>query len=500
MVTENKLRTKAAYSFLIAIVCAAVCALRLKLELHGVDMFTHDVFALLDGGWRMVWGQKPHVDFYTPLGLGAYLPTYVGLLLAGTAKAFGVGQAVTAMTLALWAILLGYRRLKLAPYILFCLLIVLTAAGVSNMGFATISFTPAMTYNRHCYALLMLMLLESLVPVFGTKSSSLWGGISTGLALTLMLFTKISFFLGAGALVVLLLPCCRQTRPRLNGLFLGFSLSLTAIAAYFHFDLRPMLRDLYLAARAKHIHFRFYLLDDLMRNAAICVLLGIGAWIVLKERALALGGAAIALFGTGFVLTCYEPSGFPLLAVLGIVVLNRLDNSWRSASVFLAVAAALPSVVDIGNYSFGLVAAAVRPIGEETGCRALDQQGKPFLAVCRPDWGYVDVVRDGLQLLQAHRAADESVCSLDFSNPFAVVTGIPPMKGGTTNQQYETTFSDRAYPSAEKIFGNASLVMLPKLFSDDSLNMTVDAIYGPFLHSHYHSIGESQFWTLYHRI
>ncbi len=447
----------------------------------------------------MMWGQRPHVDFYSPLGVGAYFPTAAGLMLSGTVNAFGIGQALAAMVLAVWAVLLGYRRLSIGPLFLFCLLIVLTAAGVSDMGFPTLSFTPAMTYNRHCYALVMLILLESLVPPANSATSSWLGGVSTGLALTLALFTKISFFLGAAVLVILLLPCLRQSKPRLLGVLTAFLISAAAISAYFHFDLRPMFGDIGIAAKAKHIRLRFYLLDNLMQNAAITLLFGTGAWVVFKDKGMAIAGAAIAVVGVAFVLTCYEPAGFPLLALFGVIVLNKVGRAWRTPTAFLAVCAGFLLTVDIGSYSVGLVAASVRTVNEDTGCHALEQKKMTGFAVCRPDWGYVDFVKDGVQLIESHRSADDTVCSLDFSNPFPFAMGIRPMQGGTTNQQFQTTFSQRAFPSAERIFGNASLVMLPKTFSDESLYFRVEEIYGPFLHAHFSPIGESKFWTLYRR-
>jgi hypothetical protein len=74
----------------------------------------------------------------------------------------------------------------------------------------------------------------------------------------------------------------------------------------------------------------------------------------------------------------------------------------------------------------------------------------------------------------------------------------PPL-GGTTWLQYGTNFDDTHGPSAERVFGNARLVMLPKVFSDLTLPETVPRIYGPFLKRHYRLAAESGSWWLYRR-
>jgi hypothetical protein len=41
--------------------------------------------------------------------------------------------------------------------------------------------------------------------------------------------------------------------------------------------------------------------------------------------------------------------------------------------------------------------------------------------------------------------------------------------------------------------------MLPKTFTDDTQD-AVPMIYGPFLESHFHLVGESSHWKLYRRL
>jgi hypothetical protein len=110
---------------------------------------------------------------------------------------------------------------------------------------------------------------------------------------------------------------------------------------------------------------------------------------------------------------------------------------------------------------------------------------------------YVDLVNDGLRLLNQHRKADDTVMALDFSNPFSYALGMPPAPGGATTLHYRGNFSDAHHPAPERLFGLASLVMAPVVPSDQSLIFSIPRIYGPYLAAHFHLIGESPGWRLY---
>ena len=448
----------------------------------------------------MLWGQKPHFDFYTPFGIGTYLPTLAGLkLTGGTIGGFGVGQALTAMLLTVWAYVIGRKRLSLWPFIFFCFLVVLTAVGVSNLGWPTLSFTPAITYNRHCYALIMLIVVESLVSSSESNSRQFGGGFSTGLALSLVLFTKITFFLGGAVLIFLLMPCRSQVRARLIGVFAGFVALSFAFALYFDLDLWPMFNDIALAARAKHINMSSYHFDSILLGAAACILLGAAVWLLESDWRMLLAGTALGLMGIAFVITCAEPAGFPLLAAFGLIVVSRVRLQSHSATMFLTVCAYVPMGVDVLNYSAGLLAASALASQRNPGCQVIQDLRLSGFAVCPPEDGYFDFISDGVALTKQYKNSTDTVFSLDFSNPFPFILGIRPMSGGTVNQQFRATFNSNYFPAPERLFGNSTMVLLPKQFSDGSLSGTVLEIYGPFLDSHYSELGSSNFWTVYRR-
>jgi hypothetical protein len=78
----------------------AMVACRGLVAMYGMRFYPQDGFLVLDGAWRMLNGQRPHVDFNSIIGPAAYLPTLVGFRLASnTAAGFGYGQALVALVL-----------------------------------------------------------------------------------------------------------------------------------------------------------------------------------------------------------------------------------------------------------------------------------------------------------------------------------------------------------------------------------------------------------------
>ncbi len=136
------LHRKSARAALLLII-AAICLIRAWIGLTGSSLFTHDAFMLFDGAWRMLNGQRPHIDFYSHVGVLTYVPTLVGMWIShGTAAGFGYGEALVGFLLGVWAYVLGRRRLSDAALALMCLGVVLMATATFSLGFVPLSLSP----------------------------------------------------------------------------------------------------------------------------------------------------------------------------------------------------------------------------------------------------------------------------------------------------------------------------------------------------------------------
>jgi hypothetical protein len=489
-----------------------LCLVRTYIGLSGITDYSHDAFGALDGAWRVLNGQTPHADFYTPLGPLIYLVTAFGLLLShGGAEGAGYSQALCGGLLGLWTYGLTRRRLGHLPAILLCLMVVLLSINPSSVGEPPIR-TSCMTYNRYGYALVSLLLLEGVAgrdPERGR--AEFWGGFSTGAILALLLFLKISYFVGGAALVAAVIPCRKQVKERWAGIVGGFLPVSLIFFAYLGFNFVPMWNDLRMVAGAKSARMSWFIVDNLYLPVAFYL-----GFIFTSARFLWFGGArpagraigvagvAVCLAGIFLLSTNFQFYGLPLNAIAAILVIRQIAehppaaNSHKLKRAGLLLWGSLLVAGDLGYEALGLGFGAWQKYSWEETSNASFHAA--VLAGFRTyERNYVDLVNDGLALVNQHRRPDDTVMSLDFSNPFSYALGMRPAPGGATTLHYRGNFNDSHHPASERLFGGASLVMIPVVPTEKGLARSVPRIYGPYLEEHFHLIGESTGWRLYRR-
>src|ERR1035441_9625473 len=469
-------------------VLASLCLVRAYIGLSGIVVYSHDAFGGLDGAWRVLNGQTPHADFYTPLGPLIYLVTACGLLLShGGAEGFGYSQALCGGLLGLWTYRLSRHRLGHLPAIVLCLMVVLLSINPSPVGEPPIR-TSCMAYNRYGYALVTLLLVEGFAARDPERRrAEFWGGVSTGAILALLLFLKISYFVGGAALVAAILPCRKQVKERWAGMAGGFLPVWFVFCAYLGFNLVPMWNDLRMVSGAKSARISWFIVDNLYLPVAFYLGFIFASARFLwsggarpAARAIGIAGVAVCLAGIFLLSTNFQFYGLPLNAMAAILVLHEIaahptgvlnrfggttngqhiarGKPWdrqpvsgklrRNLGVSPGFAAHLwpappkrlstpPAASSRKLKPAGLLLWGSLLVAGDLGYEAL---GLGFGAWGRHTWeetanasfhaanlagfrsfeaGYVDLVNDGLALVNKHRRPDDTVMSLDFSNPFS---------------------------------------------------------------------------------
>lgn len=496
---------------------AGFCLTRAYIGLTGSQGYSHDAFMFFDGAWRMMNGQRPHIDFYSHLGPLTFIPTLAGLWLAhGTALAFGYGQALAALVLGAWAYLLARNRLGDVSTLLMSLSVTLMAVAPSALGFAPLMIAPAMIYNRQGYAVLALVLVETFAERRRDRQpNDFWGGISSGFALAVLLFLKITYFVFASFLVMAFALLRPHTSRRWAGVVIGFGVLSLLICTYLTFNLKAMIRDLMVVGLSKHFHPDLYSFDGIFIQAATLLVLGAMAALLLvlydkrePARRVAIGSALVCLVGVLLLFGNYELTGFPLAAFLSILIIHavtvHMPNIKGSLNMLHPFVLLLSSVFVIGflgiqalSLPFGVAVKLIK-------APRFPGLASPILKTFVPidsDHGYATYVNQGLALLRQYRHPTETVMSLDFTNPFSFGLGIKPAPGGTTVLQYRTTFDQTHRQSAQSLFASADVVMLPQpdFFSDGTLEYSIVPIYGGYLNSHFTLIAQTKYWQLYRR-
>lgn len=501
-------RQFAAASVLFWFVLLSMVAVRAFVGMDGSRYCSHDAFMVLDGAWRMVNGQRPHVDFNSMIGPAAYLPTVAGFALASnTAAGFGYGQALMALILGVWTYALT-RPMSEVPRVLYSLCISAIAISPGQIGLSPFVLTPGMTYNRYSYALLGILLYECLTSDAATEFLP---GFSTGAVIAILAFTKITSFAVGVILLITLLLFTKQSRKRLYGVAGGAVLIGLAFLFYLHFDVISVIRDIALTAAAKHVNVMdLYILSAIGTDAGTALLLAFAASALLKldgdprtARMLRIAGIIVVIASGLMIFGNWQQSDLPLVTLF-LLVLSHFVSSVRShQNAFRGVVlggAAIFAGVTLFCVGVSLIAGTAFKIHTVPRMPAFTSPVLHDFVPVGDDVNYTNYVNDGFNLLSRYRKPGESIMSLDFSNPFSYGLLAPPAPGGSTNLQYRGSFNEVHKVSPEKLFGYADLVMLPKDFSDLTLTRSIPAIYGPYLESHFRMAGESYEWKLYRRI
>ena len=307
--------------------------------------FGHDIFFLLDNSWRVVNGQRPHVDYTSAWGPLSFIIFALGLKLSHfTANGIGYGTALFGFVIGLWSYRLGRDRLQSLTRVLFSLFMVGLVIAPYALSYGVLATTSAMIYNRFGYALLGLILLESMQPVqYPHVNTSEWlGGFSTGVAVALTFFLKISYFFAALLLIGgISIISTRFARNRLFGFILGFSLISMAFLFYLDFDLQAIFHDLQMAAGARSESLPFYhLLNKFTMNAVYLpgvILFGIASAMAMgskrlhwKDLQLPLIGALVFVTDLFLIFTNQQWFELPLIASFVLIVSNNITVHYRN--------------------------------------------------------------------------------------------------------------------------------------------------------------------------
>jgi hypothetical protein len=291
-------------------------------------------------------------------------------------------------------------------------------------------------------------------------------------------------------------------------LFGGFLPVWLVFCAYLGFNLVPMWNDLRMVAGAKPVRISWFIAGNLYLPVAFYLGFVFASTRFLwfgggrpAARATGVAGVAVCLAGIFLLSTNFQFYGLPLNAMAAILVLQQIAahppaSSRKLKQAGLLLWGSLLVAGDLGYEALGLGFGAWQRHRWEESANASFHAAtlagfRTFEASC------VDLVNDGLALVNQHRRPDDTVMSLDFSNPFSYALGMRPAPGGAITLHYRGNFTDAHHPAPERLFGGASLVMIPVVSSEKGLARSVPRIYGPYLEEHFHPIGESKGWRIY---
>jgi hypothetical protein len=518
------------------LVGATLCAVVAKVGLPQSVIYGHDIFIQFDGAWRVMNGQRPHVDFYSGFGPVTYWTSAIALKFVNSAQGLVWSTVSVGLALTLWTVAIVRGRMTSLLAIVTTALLTTLWLAPFPIGEAFYMTSYAMQYNRLGYVLLGILLIELYLPCLGTERKPVFepGAVSSGVILGLLLFLKVNFFMSALPFVAAAYVLEKKTRRHFCSLAGGFTLVALPILIYLHWDVVAMLSDLRMAAAARRHRFTISSepLRTLIRNAVSILIVpcfGVLAYLNgLRYRPnakLSLGIFVVMILGADTALTMSNTQryGYPLSLLAILILAQQTFNRYRrqprnirfaQSPMALAVmlgtlAICLPTIGEAVN-GFAEVHRAktrhytkVRYVPITAGPVA-DLRFLPHFDPAETDQPedngsiYTTQINEGLELIRSHSTQQDSVICLCFSNPFSYSLQRPPAEGGATFFDYGTNFTDNISPPASRILGDAKLVIYPK---ESALGYyktpeTLLEICKHQLAAAYHVVGESEHWVL----
>jgi hypothetical protein len=528
---EHRLKTSIGAVLVISALAAATGAIHAR---H----FGHDIFFLLDNGWRALHGQRVHVDYSSAWGPVTFLLVAAGLAVSGgSVAAVSYANAIAAFITGSWSALLIARKSRTLTAVIYPAFVALFAAAPFAVGESPVLTSHGMVYNRYGYTLLAVIMLECFALIRADSPVSLrsrtWQSGFTGCAVALLLFLKITFFGVALVFLGTSLFFWEGRRWRAVAYAAGFALTTVTFLAYLRFDVGAVISDLAMVAAARrHTLGWGHNIDDVLYWAVTHLIsLGLLAYgcarLSRTKEASSLSVwrypiAAAVVVGTDIVLlfTNAQANSFPLSAFFAILLLLLVEPAMRSsaplaqqkkAALLLILAAVLAGPV-ILEQTVGLGYALVQSKANPNPAGVLRFDSAKLRPLVLYDLSpndidrfsngrqYVASINDGIQLLSVCTVGGEKVTTLDLFNPFAYALGRDPINGGIAAAAYRYFLDDQHHPSPERLFGDASVVMVPKypagppLFYDGFFK-----IYEPALERDFRLQVESSRWRLYRR-
>jgi len=522
------------WGLIAALILGGLC---LRLALGGLPVQTSYPYAaslLLDAGARITDGQVPYRDFHTPIGF-----TYLGLcayclrLSHGLPHALALLSAGTGALVGAWTWCVSAPRCRGQVAALLTVLIGLLVASPAFYGYGTLEVSYGGHYSRLAWGLLGAVVVQAALrpraPLPRWQTLAEAGGV--GFCLGLLFGIKFTFLFVALVLLAVSWWYCRQ---QLYAVLVMAGGALLAIAAGLHASggsLHGYAHDcasLGGAVPLPQLLMQYKHKLDLL-GLALVGTMAVWTWpahatgwrrswatplpeaVLLAAVVLVFGLVLSASTGIEDASPCY------LLALLVLALGGATTRSlpeMRGATlvagaVMCAFAARLAMPIVKGPY-----AAASHQLTLASGPWA----GLDFMPavpgttdptqlisyVWVQPYNLIDnlwycYLAQADQMLRPRLQANERVLSMDYINPLSYQLGHPAPRSDLLYWSFDRNVTPATAPAAATLFADADWVMVPKIELFHESSQPKQALYAPWISSHYQLVAENSFWSCYRR-
>jgi hypothetical protein len=504
---------------------------------------THGIYYNHDGYFGDFWtatealnkarqGLLSSVDFFSPIGPAYYWTFQLTASLTETVSASSImhAGAIAGALSAGMAVLMLYRRMSVLglSIAVFSVVTVATSGRGNGEQLQEMALHFLAPYNRWAWALFIPVALRLSLPARGRD---LTGDIVTGVAVALLLLTKVTY--GAAligllsARVVLLLP-----RDWLSpAAVFGALATALVVAEAATGQVSAHLQDLAATASLPDNALRIGKFFNQLGEMAIYLLIAVTAYLVSTQRTdtLRMDIASLYNFLTPIIMIALvagagcavlsqnhysvEAAVYPLLPLIALEWTgalrreNEAGDGQPPRARILTLSAVLVMVflpvVDFGMHVGQRVQYALNgPDPAFSGTPYADLRFEPFLVGQGPSKlntvadGYAGTLEGHQALLSAGAAEDGAgrVLALNFANPFPMMLDQPSPDGSPIWMHEGRSFSRDMFVPPEELFRGVDYVMVtlgPSSLWD---------IYGSTVEADFQQIFEGQYWRLFRRV
>jgi hypothetical protein len=533
--TRDSSRSYQLFFLLLIGIVASLSIILINIGIPPINALPTDISILLESGWRIINGQTPHLDYYSPLGIFTSLPIAFGMKISSpSASSIAYGNVLLLVIFTPWAWLIARDRLSALNAFLFALFMALLLVAPRPLGSPMSEVSYAMLYNRQAFVFLSMLFLEIFItprtPKKAQANRQFFGGLSSGILFTLIFYCKVNYFAISIFAILLRLILFRFSKAWFFGCLSGVMTVFLGVYILFGLNLFSYITDISFAAKSqdkiqKLHNLKGVLFDNFYWLYLIFMLIVINSlnqnkntpelsnfWHKTRPQIIA---TFVALSGILICGTNSQATDIPLFFVAGLILLEQLRrefqlhnysvNSFSGLKYFLTIAIVTLFCVVILLQDLGSITSAVLSNKLKLTTLAQSQQlhSKTMsdLLVVENSADYPLMINDGLDLISPYKSKDSRVLALDFANPFSFALELPPPTGDALWWHYHHTFSQESFPEAEKVFRDVNLVIIPKQSDEgSSASKYMQEIYGDYLHKNFQKQDNSQFWTLWTKV
>ncbi|RWR44458.1 hypothetical protein EOW65_18730 [Sinirhodobacter ferrireducens] len=339
-----------------------------------VTLYEGDALHLVDIVLRMaLFGELPHRDFMTPLGILGFAPI-AGFARLGLdfAHAFLAAQALVATLLFGPLLRVACSRFPGGLAWLYGVCVLVLCLGLVH-GETVPGLALSMHYNRWAWALAYLALPLALMAPIGRRRPVLDGALIGG-AMAMLALLKITYFVAFAPAVLIGLMARREAAGVFAALLAGLAVAALATVLLGVDFWAGYLRDLISVAGSETRAAPGDSLSMVMTGPKYLggSLLALFAVIFLRQAGERAAGLALLLLVPGFLYVTYQnfgndPQWLPLLGLVALALLpgetltNGLGWRLRPAVLSLGVAALALGAGSMLNLLFSPLRAALMP-------------------------------------------------------------------------------------------------------------------------------------------